>query len=156
MIVERLAQCSDYYNERIQEIKVMSASIMMDFQDALRDFVYEDVNTDWGIYDPPECGTNCCYYAPGTLVQSYCNPCCLQASLTDPTDTSVPPAILLIRDPSCDIGAGEIGMSSTCTNVAWSPFLNGAAGDFLAGLVIKSSTLNSAEIHEFKKDSGSF
>ncbi len=120
-----------YYTERLKMIEVMSASIMMDFQDALRDFVYEDVNTDWGIYDPPSCGVNCCYYGAGAPVYSYCNPCCLPDTVVDPTDTTGSPAILPIRATCCDTGAaGECGISASCTNPTLSPFLNGLAGDF--------------------------
>jgi hypothetical protein len=128
-----------YYTERLKAIEMMDTSIMEAFQDALRDFVYEDVNTDWGIYDPavdftqdpPVCAVNCCYMSPGTQVYSYCNPCCLPDQIQDPTDMEAPYDMLDIRPSCCDTGeASECGISATCTNPNWSPFLGGAAGDF--------------------------
>ncbi len=120
-----------YYNERLKDIEILSSTSMQEFKDALQDFVFEDVDTAWGLYDPPECGIDCCYYALGAAVHSYCNPCCLPFDIADPTDTEVPPDALPIRPLCCNIGeVGECGMSAQCTTASLSPYLNGSVGDF--------------------------
>jgi len=119
-----------YYNARLREIKVLDSTPMSNFQDALKDFVYADVNTDWGIYDPEQCPSDCCYgINPNVL--SYCNQCCVPDTLPDPTDTTGSPEILDIRPECCDVGGEEeCGVAGTCINSSLSPYIGGAGGDY--------------------------
>ncbi|MCD4780102.1 MAG: hypothetical protein K8S27_06080 [Candidatus Omnitrophica bacterium] len=131
---DEISRFSAYYDWRLRDIREADPGPVGIFIVATKEFIYKD-GDDWGLYDPVRIS-----YEPDPYAQlramdtnhpclpeaaagrwSECNPCCLPAVVTDPSDEN---NVLAIRDECCtQFGAapGDCGAWGTCELASTTP-----------------------------------